>query len=61
MAGKKMFPAREVDDILSKTYDEVKLRIGFRILAGQIAMRFSDQVEWVRMRALVLDGWRRCL
>jgi hypothetical protein len=49
MAGKKMFPPREVDDTFGKTYDEVNLRIGFRILAGQIVMRFSDQVEWIRM------------
>ena len=49
MAGRKMFPPREASDILGKAYDEVKLRIGFRILAGQIVMRFSDQVEWVRM------------
>jgi hypothetical protein len=48
MAAKKMFPG-EADDTLGKTYDEVNLRIGFRILAGQIVMRFSDQVEWVRM------------
>jgi hypothetical protein len=49
MAGKKMFPPREVDDTFGKTYDEVNLRIGFCILAGQIVMRFSDQVEWIRM------------
>jgi hypothetical protein len=49
MAGKKMFPPGEVDRILSKTYDEVKLRIGFRIQAGQIVMQFSDHVEWIRM------------
>jgi hypothetical protein len=48
MAAKKMFPG-EADDTLGKTYDEVNLRIGFRTLAGQIVMRFSDQVEWVRM------------
>jgi hypothetical protein len=49
MAGKKMFPPGEVDRLLRKTYDEVKLRIGFRIEAGQIVMQFSDNVEWVRM------------
>ena len=49
VAAKKMFPPREVDDTFGKTYDEVNLRIGFRILAGQIVMRFSDQVEWIRM------------
>ena len=49
MAGKKMFPPRQADDALSKTYDEVNLRIGFRIEAGQVVMQFSDQVEWVRM------------
>ena len=49
MAGKKMFPPREDEDTLGKTYDEVNLRIGFRILAGQIVMQFSDHVEWVRM------------
>ena len=30
-------------------YNEVKLGIGFRILAGQIVMQFSDHVEWIRM------------
>lgn len=49
MAPKKMFPPREATDTLGKTYDEVKLRIGFRVEAGQIVMQFSDHVEWVRM------------
>jgi hypothetical protein len=49
MAAKKMFPPREVGSLLAKDYDEVKLRIGFRIQAGQIVMQFSDHVEWVRM------------
>ncbi len=49
MAAKKMFPPREVGNPLGKDYDEVKLRIGFRIQAGQIVMQFSDHVEWVRM------------
>jgi hypothetical protein len=49
MAGKKMFQPREADDTLGKTYDEVNLRISFRIEAGQVVMQFSDQVEWVRM------------
>jgi hypothetical protein len=49
MAGKKMFPPSEAADMLGKTYDEVKLRIGFRIMAGQIVMQFSDHIEWVRM------------
>lgn len=49
MAAKKMFPAGEVDRLLGNKYDEVKLGIGFRILAGQIVMQFSDHVEWVRM------------
>jgi len=49
MAAKKMFPPGEADNTLGKTYDEINLRIGFRILAGQIVMRFSDSVEWVRM------------
>jgi hypothetical protein len=49
MAAKKMFPPGEVDRLLSQAYDEVKLRIGFRIRAGQIVMQFSDHVEWVRM------------
>ena len=49
MAAKKMFPPGEVNRTLSKAYDELKLRIGFRIEAGQIVMQFSDQVEWVRM------------
>jgi hypothetical protein len=48
MAAKKMFPPGEVDRLLSKTYDEVKLRIGFRIQAGQIVMPFSDRVELIR-------------
>ena len=48
MAGKKMFPPREADT-LGKTYDEVNLRIGFRVEAGQVVMQFSDHVEWVRM------------
>ena len=49
MAGRKMFPPRAVDDALGKTYDEVNLRIGFRLEAGQVVMQFSDHVEWVRM------------
>ena len=49
MAAKKMFPPVDVNRTLSKAYDELKLRIGFRIEAGQIVMQFSDQVEWVRM------------
>jgi hypothetical protein len=49
MAAKKMFPPGEVDRLLRKTYDEVKLKIGFRIEAGQIVMQFSDHVEWIRM------------
>jgi hypothetical protein len=49
MAAKKMFPPGEVDRLLGNKYDEFKLRIGFRILAGQIVMQFSDHVEWVRM------------
>jgi hypothetical protein len=44
-----MFPPGEVDRLLSQAYDEVKLRISFRIQAGQIVMQFSDHVEWVRM------------
>ena len=49
MAAKKMFPPGEVDKILNNTYDEFKLRIGFRIQARQIVMQFSDHVEWIRM------------
>jgi hypothetical protein len=49
MAAKKMFPPGEIDKLLRTTYDEVKLRIGFRMMAGQIVMQFSDQVEWIRM------------
>ena len=49
MAAKKMFPPGEVDRLLGNKYDEFKLGIGFRILAGQIVMQFSDHVEWVRM------------
>jgi hypothetical protein len=49
VAAKKMFPPRELGNPLAKAYDEVKLGISFRILAGQILMQFSDHVEWVRM------------
>jgi hypothetical protein len=49
MAAKKMFPPRQVGNPLGNAYDEVKLGISFRILAGQIVMQFSDHVEWVRM------------
>ena len=49
MAGKKMFPPREVGSPLGKDYDEFKLGISFRIVAGQIVMQFSDHVEWIRM------------
>jgi hypothetical protein len=49
MAGRKMFPPGEVDRALSKTYDEVNLKIGFRLQAGKIVMQFSDHVEWIRM------------
>ena len=49
MAAKKMFPPGESDRLLRQTYDMVKLRIGFRIEAGDIVMQFSDHVEWVRM------------
>jgi hypothetical protein len=49
MAAKKMFPPGEVEKLLGNDHDEFKLRIGFRILAGQIVMQFSDHVEWVRM------------
>ena len=49
MAAKKMFPPGEADRLLNKTYDEIKLKIGFRIEAGQIVMQFSDHVEWIRM------------
>ena len=49
MAAKKMFPPGEVDKLLGKTYDEVKLGISFRVQAGRIVMQFSDHVEWIRM------------
>ena len=57
MAAKKMFPpgeaeklpGRPVESPFGDDYDEVKLGISFRILAGQIVMRFSDHVEWIRM------------
>jgi hypothetical protein len=50
MGAKKMFPPGEVDRALSnQAYDEIKLRIGFRIEAGRIVMQFSDHIEWVRM------------
>jgi hypothetical protein len=51
MSAKKMFPPRGGSGLLGNDYDEVKLRIDFRIQAGQIVMQFSDHVEWVRMRA----------
>src|ERR1035438_7042720 len=47
MAAKKMFPPREIENPFGEDYDAVKL--SFRILAGQIVMRFSDHVEWIRM------------
>ena len=49
MAAKKIVSPGGVDRLLSKTYDEVKLRIGFRLQTDQIVMQFSDHVEWVRM------------
>jgi hypothetical protein len=49
MAAKKMFPPREVENLLGDDYDEFKLGISFRIQAGQVVMQFSDQVERVRM------------
>jgi hypothetical protein len=49
MAAKKMFPPREVQNLFGDDYEEFKLRIGFRIQAGQIVMQFSDHVERVRM------------
>ena len=49
MAAKKMYPPGEVDRLLNQAYDEVKLKISFRIQDGQIVMQFSDHVEWVRM------------
>ena len=49
MAAKKMFPPREVGNPVDQAYDEIKLRIGFRIQVGQLVMQFSDHVEWVRM------------
>jgi hypothetical protein len=51
MSAKKMFPPRGGSGLLDNDYDEVKLRIDFRIQAGQIVMQFSDHVEWVRMSA----------
>jgi hypothetical protein len=49
MAAKKMFPPGEVDRLLGNDYDEVQLRISFRLFHGQILMMFSDHVEWIRM------------
>ncbi len=49
MAAKRMFPPRQLENPFGDDYDEVKLRIGFRIVAGEIVMRFSDHVEWIRM------------
>jgi hypothetical protein len=36
MSGRKMFPPRSDSGLLGNDYDEVKLRIGFRIQAGQL-------------------------
>jgi len=44
-----MFPPGEVDRQLNQTYDEIKLKIAFRVQAGQIVMQFSNHIEWVRM------------
>lgn len=49
MAARKMFPPREVKNPFGDDYDEFKLRIGFRIQAGQVVMQFSETVERVRM------------
>ena len=49
MAAKKMFPPGEADRLLSRAYDEIKLKISFRVEGGHIVMQFSDHVEWVRM------------
>jgi hypothetical protein len=49
MPAKQMFPPREIENPFGDDCDEVKLGIGFRILAGQIVMMFSDRVEWIRM------------
>ena len=49
MAARKMFPPREVKNLFGDDYDEFKLRIGFRIQAGQVVMQFSETVERVRM------------
>ena len=38
MPAKKMFPPREIENPFGDYYDEVKLGISFRILAGQIVM-----------------------
>jgi|HubBroStandDraft_2_1064218.scaffolds.fasta_scaffold1346667_1 hypothetical protein len=51
MAAKKMFPPGEVDRLLSRVYDEFKLKISFRIQAGQVFMQFSDSVDRIRMTA----------
>ena len=49
MAAKKMFPPREIENLLGDDYDEVKLEISFRIQVGQVVMQFSDHVERIRM------------
>ena len=49
MAAKKMFPPGALENLLGDDYDEVKLRISFRIQTGQIVMQFTDHVERVRM------------
>jgi hypothetical protein len=62
MAAKKMFPpggvekvfGRHVESPFGDDYDEVKLRIAFRILAGQIVMQFSDLSA---AASTILPGW----
>lgn len=49
MGARKVSTPGEVEKSINREYDEVKLRIGVRIQAGQIVMQFSDEVEWVRM------------
>jgi hypothetical protein len=51
MAAKKMLPPGEIQNLLGDDYEEFRLRIGFRIQAGQVVMQFSDDIERVRMGA----------
>ena len=52
MAVKKIFPPREVENLLGDDYDEFRLGISFRIQAGQVVMQFSDDIQTGRAMCL---------